>query len=588
MHNFNSARRSYIKFSLLLALIPISTSCQRKTEETSKISISLPGIAANQKSISQSVSASGSVQTQSAGWNSSLAPTLLSQISCYGVIVGGPEDSMRQNKCSKESGANAINFGVMGGFFAAGSTIELDVPSGSSRYIKVFGMQSDGTACVPFKEANDSYFAHMSHPFFLGEVGNINMAPGENVRVTVPVASTLDTANYFEDCQGPIFNSGGGGGGTPAKYQVITQDNLTNFYPYSCVPMQLRIVDANGGGANVSGSYSTTIAEVSGQVLFSASSDCSSATSTLSISYSSYNTQQFFARMPASNGTIQFKTQSPSSGATSIADITIPGTYSVITDPGANYSLVLVDADNLKSIRGVLPQGNNNACRRYFVQVQNSSTYIPFGQSGIKPGGQNGTGSPNQFTFTPTVFSAFGASDCSGAALTFGSGIDFTNVTIYGNFQSTAANEAISYVLSSGVSAGVPSSSILQVNPVSVSGPAQVPGAITKLGFQKGNSSQFVTDGVSANVKIPAACEHVGDIVFLDAANIRNTKVGTYTFNSFPAEFYKDSGCTASMNASFSGTFPSVRVYASSSVLAGTFPVNISGLSPALNFTVAP
>lgn len=229
-----NVRKNTYSFLLLLALIFLSTACTREAQKsTSKVTIQFPN---SSKSNILSVNADNKVVTQKPNFDYTNIPSNYSQVDCLIVFIGGPEDMMRNNYCEKSSDKTQhFNFGVFAGTIAKDQTISLEVPSGSSRYIRLFGMKKPTAAslCPTINaEGSDTLLSGFSAPYFLGESAPTEMLPGANISVDIPVVAAIDSSAFFDDCKGPSFGSGTtmpGGGSTDSNKPYLRIEGLHNF-----------------------------------------------------------------------------------------------------------------------------------------------------------------------------------------------------------------------------------------------------------------------------------------------------------------------------------------------------------------------
>jgi hypothetical protein len=207
---------------LLISVSFLFTACTREAQKrNSQVTIHFPD------SISSSVA---SVETGNKlvsgkpNFDYGLTPSDYSQVDCLIVFVGGPEELMRSNSCEKSSDkSQGFKFGVFAGAMGKEQTITLEVPSGASRTIRLYGMKKPtATALCPgiVAAGADSLLSGFSAPYFLGESKPTEMLPGTTVSVEIPVVAAIDSSAYFDDCMGPSFGSGtgpGGGSNDPGK-----------------------------------------------------------------------------------------------------------------------------------------------------------------------------------------------------------------------------------------------------------------------------------------------------------------------------------------------------------------------------------
>ncbi len=236
-----------IYFFLIVVLL---SSCDRAEKKSiSKVSFNLPA----QQALSI-------VTPQNLNPNGTINPTALSDINCYGVLVSGPEDFLRQNQCTLAATLAPFDVGFfIGGFSAsaAGTSITFDVASGKDRVFRLVGFQVDTSSlttaglsaaqvCAQFK-TNDVYQNYMSDPYILGQAAGVELLGGATQQVDL--AATFNSNLKVGDCKGPDFQSNKNG--LPTKLAINIQDIAigTNAKPLtsgSCVPMKFQLQDSNG------------------------------------------------------------------------------------------------------------------------------------------------------------------------------------------------------------------------------------------------------------------------------------------------------------------------------------------------------
>ncbi len=257
---------------------------------SSQINIVMPS--SSEKKTSATASADSKFSSKPS-FDTSKIPTTYDQVSCLFVMVGGPEESMHHNFCGKTTTAgtagavtvgtgtnavsfsNLINFGVFAATFGKDQMVSLEVPSGTDRFIRIYGMYmpSGTTRCpqiIPGNSGTDALLSGFSPPVYLGEAGSLNLAPGATVTVPINISSTIDATNYFDDCGGPDFggNPGGGGsGGSPggnSSQPYLRLEGLWQFMHWDssssapvhikpitteqCLPVSLKLYTPGGTG----------------------------------------------------------------------------------------------------------------------------------------------------------------------------------------------------------------------------------------------------------------------------------------------------------------------------------------------------
>lgn len=170
--------------------------CTREVE-TSTLTLTLPSGMESQN-----------VSAQSAGdWNTSLNPSVITDVNCYAVFVGGPEPMMNSSSCSySPTNEVKMRFGRFRGLIPGGGTVEIDVPSGPNRKIWLVGLKSQNGACTDFGMAAGPDKNNLSEPHIIAETIR-NLPPGP---VNVTLTQALDLNNKFDQCT-MIGGDGGGG-----------------------------------------------------------------------------------------------------------------------------------------------------------------------------------------------------------------------------------------------------------------------------------------------------------------------------------------------------------------------------------------
>lgn len=207
--------RNFI-FLTLLSIVFSTISCTRKaTEGSSRLTLQFPDASSsNVNNLTTQKNTAMSVEKTNFSFTN--VPSTYSDVDCLIVFIGGPEDTMRNNYCQKSSDKSQMfKFGIFAGTLAKGQTISMEVPSGPARYIRLYGLKKPDASksCPTIVPNSDSDFSGFSAPYFLGESKPTEMQIGANVTVEVPVTASIDSAAYFDECEGPGFGGGGGSGG---------------------------------------------------------------------------------------------------------------------------------------------------------------------------------------------------------------------------------------------------------------------------------------------------------------------------------------------------------------------------------------
>ncbi len=202
-------------FIISTFLILVNSGCTRKVQDTSVLTLTIPhGMSSkisdfqhSEPMSMQSVSVQNDDGDDGGNWNPFLNPEELSGFNCYMITVSGPESDMRRNTCITTTGQN-FKVGRWIGGLTAGTTLSLEVPSGTQREITVVGFNATSGSCVDFKRFDVNKMS-MSEPHILGKIVR-DLSPG-TVSVTIPVSVSTETLK-MDDCSGPDFDMDGSDG----------------------------------------------------------------------------------------------------------------------------------------------------------------------------------------------------------------------------------------------------------------------------------------------------------------------------------------------------------------------------------------
>lgn len=229
----------HFRYSILIFVFLLAA-CERKAAENStKIKFSIP--MASLKTDSQALNVSNLATTSFTG----PAASSVNDISCFYVLVSGPEANLRSNTCeiNTASGVQNDKFGIVFGGVLRGNTIEVNVPSGADRVVTLVGFRtSEAGYCPPVNNVDNS---KLSNPYVLGKSGALRLEPGATQEV--PIAMTLDQSHYIKECVGPDFgNSIGGGGGSetyqePDQITSYSQISNNHFSANYCIPFNIEL-----------------------------------------------------------------------------------------------------------------------------------------------------------------------------------------------------------------------------------------------------------------------------------------------------------------------------------------------------------
>ncbi len=188
---------------ILIAVTLVLGACSKKDSSHSKVSIQFDESIFASKAHQLSLKPDGkTVRKSGPDWGVQ-NPTQITQIGCYAVFVGGPEDSLKQSFCELGSGQR-FAFGPRAGFFNIRSKGSIQVPAGENRQIYLFGMASaDGTCESDFAVNADIEAKNYSAPFLLGKA-RANLAKSEEVveirlQGDFSESNRITTCNFMED-----------------------------------------------------------------------------------------------------------------------------------------------------------------------------------------------------------------------------------------------------------------------------------------------------------------------------------------------------------------------------------------------------
>jgi len=250
------SKRPVFKIIFLFLFINHLFSCESKTVDSTKVTITMPDLTTS-KSISSKSSSTDN-------------PSQINDVNCFAVMVGAQDPLLSRTTCAikteSASGTETIigekKVGIIRGLIPSGGTIVLDVPPGLGRKFTLIGLKASAlSACLDFADPN-SNLDLISDPFIIGESTPVNLEPGIEVTVPIklPASGTAFTSSSpkIGDCTGPD---------TPRKNNIIptraiVSKNtfpLTNFKESSCNPITIEFVDDLGRNGELSESFSAQI-----------------------------------------------------------------------------------------------------------------------------------------------------------------------------------------------------------------------------------------------------------------------------------------------------------------------------------------
>lgn len=218
------------KFLLLNILFLTIISCTREANDFSKIKIKFPEKLLSSKSTPLKKNLKLTQQSENSVWGLE-APVSVAAADCFGVYAAIPDSA--HSSCVSSSGTQVLNVNKLSGMVAAGSDLEIELPSGKSRVIGIFAFKSVDGTCSGLMDANLNT-AHFSAPLSVGET-TIDLSPG-TVGVQIPLS--IASSKSIEKCTGgPLVT-------WPAEN--------------SCTPSIAKMISTNGGELNIEGSCLTS------------------------------------------------------------------------------------------------------------------------------------------------------------------------------------------------------------------------------------------------------------------------------------------------------------------------------------------
>lgn len=188
--------------------------------------------AGDTKSLKRLNQAPGDVGILSDIWAPSFAPKNTSELNCFGVLIGGPEeDGLATNFCEKTEDGEVINFGVQALGIKPGEEISLSVDAGENREIRILGWQAENeAACESLIEGTEVEGRQLSHPFIIA-TDIRELTPGDqtiNINASFTNSEELVNCDVFQEKIGSlstrVFTIGGTVSGN--KEEDVPGDNL--------------------------------------------------------------------------------------------------------------------------------------------------------------------------------------------------------------------------------------------------------------------------------------------------------------------------------------------------------------------------
>lgn len=204
-------RHFTIAFFVVGALL--LSSCQRATDEKTKVSITLPG---NSKLSTQSLSYTAPVivdkSNESKNSFLNIVPSTNSSskypINCYAVMVGGPEQEFKTSFCGQRDASNNLTHDIDFGPYQAlvpvtdttSPTFDFEVTAGASRQFYVIGIYATNIkSCRDINTNPEKY--NLSHPYLIGVSDPVSLKGGVDATVKIKLNDPqLGNAKIFDDC----------------------------------------------------------------------------------------------------------------------------------------------------------------------------------------------------------------------------------------------------------------------------------------------------------------------------------------------------------------------------------------------------
>ncbi len=209
-----------IAFLCLVIITAISCSKKASEEKTTKVSFKLPEYVARSGDVIQRTT-----PTRTTVWAAG-SVTAVSDFECYAVAVNYL-DAANKGKCFEITttgypAVNLFNAAIIKGALSAGSSLDMDVPTGPARtfYLLGFKRASGHLECPDFSQIKSSDYAKYLKPYLLSQVTR-DLGGGT---VDVVMTRTISEVQRFSGCADGPF---GWEEGPPATAPTIS------IYPVS-------------------------------------------------------------------------------------------------------------------------------------------------------------------------------------------------------------------------------------------------------------------------------------------------------------------------------------------------------------------
>lgn len=191
-------------------------------------------------------------------------PITLSEIGCWAIFVGGPEDSLKTSSCRNSSNEVVAQFGPRAGFYKMSESGTINIPVGTKRQFWLVGMKTaDGTCETDFNIDPDLDFSRYSSPFILGKAVKDLINPEETVRIQL--VDSFEDKNKLVSCDfmsSPAVNPEPSPTPSPDPLPVLTVDlgsayNFSNTVIGSTATQQFILTNTgNATAQNIAHSFS--------------------------------------------------------------------------------------------------------------------------------------------------------------------------------------------------------------------------------------------------------------------------------------------------------------------------------------------
>lgn len=210
-------------FTIALLALTIQLSCTRLfKDETTMVTITLP------PKVSQMSSKS---LTPESSWGLA-QPTSLDTLDCYAIYLAAAE--LGGSSCKIKDQVEDLKINRLYGQFAAGSTIELEVPRGKQRILGVLGFQSTNGQCQPVTALNFKA-KDFSEPLFVGSSDPVDLNSSE---ASIKIDISMTGSKVISDCSG-----------------ASAFDQLPKHYwpPAACQPTVTSITNSGSDNLQING-----------------------------------------------------------------------------------------------------------------------------------------------------------------------------------------------------------------------------------------------------------------------------------------------------------------------------------------------